>query len=239
MTRSTSGSRLAGSAPAKDTEIRGLWDARLTIDILRRHYRVDGWWPGATKFEIMAGAILCQHANWNRVRIALDNLRAEGLLDPETMARADRVRVERAATPAGAFRRKSGTLIELAMRLTDSGHSAPRLPNDDLRPWLLDIHGIGNETADAILLFAFGRTTMVVDAYYRRTLIRVTAKPSLTSLPYEHIQKLSMLPTDTAESLQGLYASTIEHGKNICGPRSPQCATCPIRRQCATGRQTL
>jgi len=104
-----------------------------------------------------------------------------------------------------------------------------RLPLAHLREELLNLPGIGPETADSILLYAFGKPTFVVDAYTRRVL----ARHSLISwkATYEEIQSLfiEQLPKDSA-LFNEFHALFVALGKDLCRKSYPKCHRCPLRR---------
>lgn len=114
----------------------------------------------------MVGAILTQGTAWGNVEKALANLRAPGALRPEAIVRMSTQRLERLIQPAGYFRQKAKKLKIFSRwmgRKGGGGWSTERLRRELLALW-----GIGPETADSILLYAFNRPVFVVDAYTKR-----------------------------------------------------------------------
>ena len=99
-----------------------------------------------------------------------------------------------------------------------------------LRAEFLDLTGIGPETADDILVYAFGRPVFVVDAYARRILSRCGWANA--DEPYE---RLSAAVADAvgrdAGTLGELHALLVEHGKRHCRA-TPRCAECPLAPGC-------
>jgi endonuclease-3 related protein len=102
------------------------------------------------------------------------------------------------------------------------------VPPDRLREELLEVRGIGPETADSILLYALGVPTFVVDAYTHRILSRHALVPEETS--YEEMKGLfeGSLPRDAA-LYNEFHALLVAAGKEYCRP-APRCARCPLRR---------
>ena len=132
---------------------------------LRRYYDVlfsangpQHWWPGRTAFEIIVGAILTQNTSWSNVEIAMRNLRREKLLTPGAIERASLPRLAKLIRSSGYFRQKAKKLKCFVCFLrSEYGGSLNRMfrsPTAVLREKLLTVHGIGLETADAILLYA-------------------------------------------------------------------------------------
>jgi len=143
------------------------------------------WWPAASQFEMIVGAILTQNAAWTNVEKALTNLRQAGVLTLEGIRRLPAPDLELMLRPAGYFRQKAARLKHLIEWLDGKhGGSLERmfaLETDELRRQLLDLNGIGPETADSILLYGGQHEVFVVDAYTRRIferhrLVRPSAK---------------------------------------------------------------
>jgi len=134
------------------------------------------WWPAHSRFEVIVGAYLTQNTAWTNVEKALANLRAARLLSVRAIRRTSQAQLERLIRPAGYFRQKAKRLKLFVAFLDDRYQgSLARLfarPTEQLREELLNLHGIGPETADSILLYAGNHPVFVVDAYTRRILSR-------------------------------------------------------------------
>jgi endonuclease-3 related protein len=189
------------------------------------------WWPGRAAYEIAAGAILVQFTAWSGTERAVHALRRRGLLSPARLAAAPEAEVERALRPAGGHRVKTRRLRAFTRWLLDrfDGRFAPMrsAPLAALRRELLAVHGIGLETADAILLYAVGRPVFVADEYARRVLER--HRLIAPGAGYEAMRAFAEahLPSDPA--LLGEYhALLVAVGQKHCGP-APRCDGCPLR----------
>ena len=134
--------------------------------------RLTGYHPGdftfprtrAQSFEICCGAILTQNTAWTNVERALFALAAKGWLEPRAILLAPAEALETAIRPSGYFRAKAKKLRAFS---TFHRALAGRTPSRDE---LLAVWGIGPETADSILLYAYKQTEMVIDAYTIRVL---------------------------------------------------------------------
>jgi endonuclease-3 related protein len=196
----------------------------------------QGWWPARTRFEVMAGAVLTQNTAWANVEKALANLRGAGMLDPAAVATAPPARLARLLRPAGYFNVKAERLRSFCRWLLEEGGGSrlARRGTARLRSELLAVPGIGPETADDILLYAFGRPVFVVDAYTRRLFSRLGLVDGGEG--YEETRKLfeEALPQD--ERLYAEYhALIVRHAKETCR-RRPRCADCRLRPSCALAR---
>lgn len=200
---------------------------------LRSSYDVDGWWPSDSPFEVMVGAILTQQTAWEQVERVLGSLRAAGLLDVEAMAGSDPRRLEELVRPAGFFRQKARRIRGLAEHIRASHGSDPMSllsqEMDAARAELLGIDGIGNETADAILLFAGHRPKFVCAVYVSRVLSRTGV---FDSSDYDQVQRFveSRLPRD-ARLYAELYALLVQHARSLCRA-TPACGRCFLRDRC-------
>lgn len=165
-------------------------------------YGEQHWWPSKTsrRWEIVAGAILTQNCAWRNVEKALENLTAAGLDAPENLLQAELEVLREAIRPTGFFQQKSVYLKEIAgFFLEHETEYAVRASSGELpelRSRLLDVRGIGRETADSILLYAFQQPIFVIDAYTRRMAGRHLRLDE--TLPYDELQAvfMSALPRD-------------------------------------------
>jgi endonuclease-3 related protein len=185
------------------------------------------WWPAATPFEVIVGAILTQNTAWTNVERALANLRGLGELTPTRLLRGDEATLLRALRPSGYFNVKLMKLLAISRWYLDAGGLAAlrERPLEKLRAELLDVWGVGPETADSILCYAAARRTPVVDAYTRRILSRHGwIEPEL---PYEQVR--AWLGARLARSqfvYEEFHALFVRAGYGHCKPTA-RCATCP------------
>jgi len=165
---------------------------RQYYETLLKAWGAQHWWPAETPFEVIVGAYLTQNTAWTNVERALDNLRKADLLTLEGIRRVKMARLERLIRPSGYFRQKARrlkTFVAFLDRQYDG--SLQKLfsrPTEKLREELLNLNGVGPETADSILLYAGNHPVFVVDAYTRRILDRHGILPEKTG--YEEIREL-------------------------------------------------
>ncbi len=209
------------------------------IEVYQRLYQAYGpqhWWPGDTPFEVMVGAVLTQNTAWGNVERAIANLKASGRLSCRGILTLSDAALAELIRPAGYFNVKARRLKALCTFLdTEGAAEQPDAMRDtatlpELRRRLLAVHGVGEETADSILLYALGLPVFVVDAYTRRIFSRLKLIAGDES--YARIQQSfeAALPREVA--LYNEYHALIVHlGKTVCRPR-PRCAECPLRVVC-------
>jgi endonuclease-3 related protein len=188
------------------------------------------WWPGESPFEVLVGAILVQNTSWKNVERALDNLREAGVLTAGALYALAQADLEELIRPAGYYRVKAKRLRNLLGVLCQQyGGSLDAMFAQDLpaaRRELLAIHGVGPETADAILLYAGGLPSFVVDAYTHRIFARhgwIGFDADYHQLQ-EHIE--DSLPRDAA-LFNEYHALLVAVGKQFCR-KVPLCADCPL-----------
>jgi len=198
--------------------------------LLEEHYGDLQWWPGETPFEIAVGAILTQNTNWRNVEKAIGNLKKQRLLSPAAIAGAPDGLLEEALRPSGFFRVKARRLRAFTaylIRCREGAMESLLAENTgELRREFLQIHGIGEETADSILLYGLGKPVFVVDAYTRRVLERHGVPEARES--YGSVQRLFMeaLPEGPAV-YNRCHALLVQVGKDFCR-KDPRCGECPL-----------
>jgi endonuclease-3 related protein len=195
----------------------------------------QGWWPARTDEEVVVGAVLTQAVSWRNVEIAVETLRALGLLSLRRLAAADPASVAPLIRPTGYFNVKARKLRSVARAIVSRGGLAAMRRRDplELRRELLAVWGVGPETADAILCYALGFPCFVADAYAQRIAVRAGWVPPGSG--YEATRRFfeeGLAGGDLGE----LHALLVRLAKDHCHRRLPACAGCPLRGDCATGR---
>jgi endonuclease-3 related protein len=189
------------------------------------------WWPGETPFEVCVGAILTQNTNWGNVEKAIANLVRHDLLDPLKLFETDRDKLAKLIRPAGYYRIKARRLQHFLFFLRDEvGFHLPSLGYYDtaeLRSKLLGVKGIGPETADSMVLYAFHKPSFVVDAYT----VRIFSRHGLIreDVGYEELRSLFMetLPQDVS-IYQEYHALLVRTGTGWCRKKYGLCSGCPL-----------
>ena len=198
---------------------------------LHRAFGPQHWWPGDSPFEFMIGAVLVQNTAWRNVERAIANLREAGVLEPQALYALPPEELAELIRPAGYFQVKAKRLRNLLKYLMEEhGGSLEAMFRTDLatlRVQLLAIHGIGPETADAIILYAGGLPTFVVDTYAHRVLARHGWIGY--DADYQEIKDYfeSSLPAD-APLYNEYHALLVRVGKVYCRRAAPKCEQCPL-----------
>ncbi len=200
---------------------------------LLRHWGPQHWWPGDTPFEIMVGAVLTQNTAWTNVEKAIANLRANRALSARVIISTPSRTLAKWLRPSGYFNIKAQRLKAFCTWYLDKGRRARHMDTATLRRELLDVHGIGPETADDILLYAYQRPVFVIDAYTRRLFRRLGLIQGDEG--YETLRALFETRlarrADRIAVFNEYHALIVRHAKEICRTK-PRCEACCLRRRC-------
>lgn len=228
------------------------WAERLcqVYTLLRGHFGyAPRWWPGEP-VEVAVTAILVQQCDWSVAWNAAGRLRAHGLLSLPRLASARPLHVCRRIRGVAFAPTKSRRLVRLAETLCARGHERietfldPTRDTAALRREVLRLEGVGEETADAFLLFASTHSTFLVDAYTRRIFHRLGLDPhgddGFWSAPYPRLR--AFFETTLRASLplydgftfdpgvprevalfRDFHAQLVELGKHHCLRTRPRC----------------
>jgi endonuclease-3 related protein len=210
--------------------------SRVLQDIYRRLLNCYGsqhWWPADEPFEVMIGAILTQSTAWINVEKAIRNLKEARVLSPSSLRDLDTEELTGLVRPSGYYNVKAKKLRALVDWLEEYNDDLPGVFAMDtlrLRNELLTIYGIGEETADSILLYAAEKPMFVIDAYTRRIIDRIGITPA--DCRYSGYQRLFMdnLPGD-AGWYNEYHALLVQHGKTTC-QKHPGCPQCCLQDIC-------
>ena len=223
---------------AKDISLSG----RL-MDVYDRLYAAYGpqhWWPGEGPFEVIAGAILTQSAAWTNVEMALANMRSAGCWSLAAIHHVPEAELAQLVRSSGYFNAKARKLKAFAAHVAvnyqgdlDRFLSQPAAL---LREELLSIHGIGDETADDLMVYAAGKPSFVIDTYTRRIMDRMGMSPDGDRPKYGDYQAVfhENLPSDT-QLFNEFHALWDRHAKEACA-KTPRCGGCCLLEVCATGQ---
>ena len=202
-------------------------------DRLLAAYGPSGWWPGNSAFEVMVGAVLTQNTAWANVEKAIANLRSANLLSPQAIIGTRSTRLAKLIRPSGYFNVKTKRLRALCHWVIDQGgiENIQRVPTSELRVALLQVCGVGPETADDILLYAFRRPVFVIDTYTRRIFSRLGLITGTED--YEALRESFEVALGQDASLYNEYhALIVRHAKDVCR-KKPLCERCCLARACS------
>ena len=184
------------------------------------------------RLQICLGTILTQNTSWNNAEKALLGLLDAGITDLPGLLRLSLPELEWAIRPSGYFRQKAARIKDLGKFLAAGGYlEIGKFP--PAREALLSIRGIGPETADSILLYAFHLPRFVIDAYTLRLFTRLGLLPAGSTYASAQEAFHSCLPSD-AELFSEYHALIVEACKVHCLKNSPECRACPLNASCSS-----
>jgi endonuclease-3 related protein len=204
-------------------------------DQLLATYGPQQWWPAQTPLEVIVGAYLTQNTSWRAVERSIANLVAAGVMHLAGLREIPEEELRTLIRPSGYMVRKAAA-IKAFVAFLDREHGSllERLagqPTSVVRRQLLALPGVGEETADAILLYALLHPVAVVDEYLRRITDRHGLAPRKQK--YAEVQQLvdAAFAHDPEEFrlplLNEFHALVVAVGKQHCGPQ-PRCEGCPL-----------
>ena len=204
-------------------------------------YGPQHWWPGDSPFEVVAGAILTQSAAWTNVEMALSKMRGSGCWSFSLVHQIAELELAELVRSSGYFNAKARKLKAFAAHVMvnyqgdlERQFAQPTAP---LREELLSIHGIGEETADDIMVYAAEKPSFVIDTYTCRIMDRLEMSPTVERPKYGDYQALFHKHIATEVPLYNeFHALWDHHAKMACAKTDPACDNCCLLDICPTGK---
>lgn len=196
---------------------------------LQAAFGPQDWWPAEGPEEMIIGALLTQNTTWVNVEKALANLRRDLQLSFSTISTMSLSEIQQQIKPSGYFRQKGERLKAMAGAIIEAGGLSQLKikTTPDLRAWFLALKGVGPETADSILLYAFNRPSFVIDTYTLRICKRHQWLQTTTNYVKAQSYFMHQLPEDPA-IFNEFHALLVQVGKNFCRPKNQLCEQCPL-----------
>ena len=198
------------------------------FDELYSFYGPQRWWPGEG-FEIAVGAILTQNTSWKNVEKALNNLHEKNLMSPINILNVHISVLEKALKPSGYFSQKASYLRNLCKLFIEN-------PNPN-REELLRVKGIGEETADSILLYLFNKPEFVIDSYTIRISNRLGLGNHMRRDSWKKFFENNI--ENKPEIFNEFHALLVKHAKTFCLKNNPKCSECFLSNKCEYGFKTI
>ncbi|MFL0468558.1 endonuclease III related protein [Staphylococcus cohnii] len=190
-------------------------DTQSLYKILFSHMGSQHWWPAESKIEVILGAILVQNTNWRNAAYALEQLKVKTEFDPEQILNLDWESLQTLIKSSGFYKNKARTILNLLAWLEcfDFDYYAVKLYyQHQLRNALLEVNGIGSETADVLLVYIFEEVAFIPDSYTRRIYKKLGYANTES---YEKLKQHIQLPeTFTNADANEFHALLDNFGKN-------------------------
>ena len=203
---------------------------------LRNYFgEVGSWWPKDSPFEVIIGSILTQQSTWTNVEKALRNLKEANVIAPKDIVNLPLDSLKQIIKSSGFFNQKAERLRNISQYLLEEYNGNLNLlfskDRKYLREELLQLNGIGKETADSIILYAAEKTEFVVDTYTKRIYSRLQIVEE--KIDYEDLKEhiIKEIPEELLV-YQEFHGLLVLLGKNICKKNNPNCKECPLKSKC-------
>jgi len=213
---------------------------------LYKNYGPQGWWPivgyGYHKqdysfprnsdeiFEVCLGSILTQNTTFTSVVKSLNNLYEKNALHVEAIKKMDIDEFKEAIRPSGYYNQKARYILEFILFYKKLSGATPS------REALLSIVGIGEETADSILLYGYNQLHFKVDAYTKRLLLELgligekTKYGEIKSMIESSIKEYVKDERELLILYQEFHALIVKHGKEFYS-KKPYGAGCFLKNK--------
>ncbi|WP_210136648.1 endonuclease III domain-containing protein [Staphylococcus sp. GDH8C109P] len=190
-------------------------DTQSLYKILFSHMGSQHWWPAESKIEVILGAILVQNTNWVNAAYALEQLKMKTEFDPEHILNLKLESLQTIIKSSGFYKNKARTILNILAWLEcfDFDYQAIKsYYQHQLRNALLEVKGIGSETADVLLVYIFEEVAFIPDSYTRRIYKKLGYANTES---YEKLKQYIQLPeTFTNADANEFHALLDNFGKN-------------------------
>lgn len=184
------------------------------FNCLKRCVGEIGSWPAESVYEIVLGAILVQNTTWNNAKMSVEKIGIATKFDPLIISKLKIDEIAKLIYSSGFQCRKSRMIKEIFLWLSKFDYDVDKIKDyygDNLREALLDFYGIGNETADVILLYVFQRPCFVADKYSLELFQQINCRYATDYMTLKkYIESEAKLKVIEWQEFHGLID---EHGK--------------------------
>lgn len=200
--------------------------------IFSKEYRLENWWRSDSIFEIILGTILTQNTSWSNVEKSILKLKGDDVLNAKSIYDMDTILLEEYIRSSGYYRQKTKKIkifLEYFKRYDFSIERLKSIDKDILRDGLLNLWGIGAETADSILCYALDKESFVIDTYTKRLFYRL----GIVDKNVEYVDIQNTITNSIEKNVlvyKNFHAQIVIHSKEYC-LKTPQCENCFLSRK--------
>jgi len=192
------------------------------------------WTPsGGDHFKSLIRTILSQNTNWRNEDTAYRRLEESIGVTPSDLTKASLSDIADAIKPAGMYNQRSRTIKKVAENVLElyNGDLSKVIakPYSKAREELMTLPGVGEKTADVVLLFNAGKHVLPIDRHIARIAKRlelVKDKPTYDTL------RLTLEGATTPDKFLDTHIKLIQFGRDICRALNPKCQECPLNDIC-------
>jgi endonuclease-3 len=207
---------------------------RVILSLLEEAYGPRRPGPGRDPIAVLVETMLSQNtSDSNSGRAFASLMRTFGSW--ERIADADEGAIEETIRTGGLGQIKAHRIKEVLEGIREQRgkldlNFLDKLSIPEARQWLKGLKGIGNKTANCVLLFASGRPALPVDTH----IYRVSGRLGLLPAGNENLDQAHRILGDLVppEDVYDFHVLMIEHGRKTCTARSPHCLSCVLGKVC-------
>ena len=192
-----------------------------------------GWWPAESPFEVAIGAILTQNTSWSNAKKAIDQLKRKKMLSSKVLYDIDLKDLAESIKSSGYYNQKAKKIKSFLEFFKNYNFEFKKMSGqnvNNLRKQLLDVNGIGEETADSILLYAINKPVFVIDAYTKRVFNRLGFIDE--KIKYSDLQKIFINNLNRDAALFNEYHALIDYLAHFICKKRPECQKCVLKKNC-------
>jgi len=190
--------------------------AAAVYDHLKKHMPTHQWWPAESKWEIIIGSILVQNTNWKNVEYSLVNLKEKTLFEPSKITALSLEEIQDLIRPSGFYVNKGKTIKAVFSWLEEYDFDLKDIEktyDQQLREQLLSLRGIGEETADVLLVYVFDGVEFIADRYAQRLFSRLGVEEIKN---YKNLKSRVYLPADfNTKQAKAFHALIVDFGREF------------------------
>ncbi len=182
--------------------------------------------PDLTPFQLLIAEIMLQKTGANQVEHLFPDFIAK-YPDANSINNMKDKELEEILHPLGLFKRRARDIKKTAQKISENGNKVP-----ETRKELMELPGVGEYIANAVLCFALKKPVPIVDANVGRIMKRVFSFPvkSAPSRDKNLLEKMKeILPKNQARAFN---LALLDFAALVCLPRKPRCDTCPFSHSC-------
>ena len=208
------------------------------IESLKGWYKASEWWRYVdySPFQLMIAISMSQRTFYKQVAKFMEIFRFK-YKTPEDIIKASPFELQELCKLIGMARRRALLIQQLAKIISDIGgmDSFLKLPPEKARKMLINVKGIGEKTADMILVALFNEKYFIVDSNILRVLKRLGLVP-IDSNIYKAREIVE--PLIPLKHRVFLHTALVSLGQRICKPSKPSCRICPLHELCPYYKNT-
>ncbi len=208
--------------------------AEKILKTLRKTFTLGKWiTSNRNSFKTLIATIISQNTTDKNTTKAFKNISKQFRITPETLANAEKSKIEECLKVAGLYRRKAKTIKRVSKIIVEEFNGdltrILSMSFEEARKTLLQLPGVGPKTADVVLLFCAEKPTIPIDTHVNRVSKRLDLAPK--NGDYEAVRKSLQALYDPEDYLD-IHVLLILLGRKYCKARNPLCKQCPVNMYC-------